>query len=223
MGATVLNRFMSLHTVLKKILRSPVHLTITDNTHIFLNASYRKKSWHVRLHWMFAKASLAVQQQVARYILNHNKKSSKMIDQFIEKHWHWVRHPLPPIVTKGRIYNLQKIFDRLNRRVFKKRLKTKITWGKNRSKKGYEQLQMGSFSTSRNLITLHPSLDQKWVPHYVVEATVFHEMCHAIVPITRLNGRKQIHSPQFKTLEKRYPHLLKAKRWEEKYLGRLLR
>ncbi|MDP2600155.1 MAG: SprT-like domain-containing protein [Deltaproteobacteria bacterium] len=214
---------LRLHVILKKILKGPVRLTVTDNTHVFLNASYRKKIWHVRLHWMFAKASPAVQQQAAQYILNHNKKSSKVIDQFIEDHWHWVRHPLPPIVVKGKIYNLESIFSRLNRRFFRKKLKSKITWGKSGGRQGYEQLQMGSYSTSRDLITVHPSLDQKKVPHYVVESTVFHEMCHAVIPVQKINGRKQIHPPAFKKMEAQYPHLKKAQKWEEENLGTLLR
>ncbi len=216
-------RAEKLYAVLKKILCESIHLTITDNTHVFLNASYRKKMWHVRLHWMFTKAPSPIQHHVARYILNHNKKSSKVIDQFIEEHWHWVRHPLPSIVTKGKVYDLQKIFDRLNRLFLKGKIKAKITWGKSAARRSYEQLQMGSYSSSRRLITIHPSLDQKWVPRHVVEATIFHEMCHAMIPVKKINGRKQIHPLVFKKLEARYPHLQKVQKWEEKNLGSLLR
>ncbi|OGQ06329.1 MAG: hypothetical protein A2W61_07080 [Deltaproteobacteria bacterium RIFCSPLOWO2_01_44_7] len=211
-----------LQQALERILRKPTQLTITDNTHVFLNAAYKKKVWKVRLHWMFLKAPKNLWHHVAQYINTHNKESSKLVDRYIEDHWHWVKHPLPEIQTKGKVYHLQKIFDSLNKRYFHGRLRSKITWGKGLTKRAYEQLQLGSFSTSRNLITVHPNLDQRFVPKHVVEATVFHEMCHAMIPVQTVNGRKQIHPPAFKKLEARYPHLRKARNWEEKNVNRLL-
>ncbi|MDO8527084.1 MAG: SprT-like domain-containing protein [Deltaproteobacteria bacterium] len=212
-----------LHFFLQKILGAPVRLTITDNTHVFLNAVFRKKMWYVRLHWMFPEAGLKIWKHVGHYILKHDRASSKEIDKYIEKKWHRVRHPLPPIETKGKVYDLAKMFQRLNRIYFKGQLKVLITWGKSATRRSYEQLQMGSYSTSRNLITLHPNLDQKFVPPFVVEATLFHEMCHAVLPVRTVNGRKQIHPPAFKKLEERYPPLAKARDWEEVNLARLFK
>lgn len=203
--------------LLQRILKAKVTLIITDNTHVFLNAVCRKKVWNVRLHWMFQKASSKVWWHIARYILDHNKESSKVIDLYIENHWHWVRHPLPPITPKGKVYDLEKILRSLNRRYFKNKLKAQITWGKSPSRRSYEEMQLGSYSTSRNLITIHPSLDHKRIPKYVLEATVFHEMCHAVIPVKTVNGRKQIHPKAFKRLEAKYPHLSKARKWEENY------
>lgn len=208
---------------LQRVLKDSVQLIVNDNTHVFLNANFRKKKWTVRLHWMFLKASKEMPKQIARYILARDKKNSKIIDRFIEKHWDWVRHPLPPIQTKGRYFDLQKIFNHLNQRYLKKKVKAQITWGPSTNRRAYEQMQMGSYSTSRRLITLHPHLDRKFVPRVVVEATIFHEMCHALVPVKEINGRKQIHPPAFKKLEEKYPYLRKAKIWEDKNFGKLLR
>lgn len=208
---------------LQRSLREPVELIINDNTHVFLNAAFRKKRWVIRLHWMFLKASKEMPKHIARYLLTRNKENSKIIDHYIERHWHWVRHPLPPIQTKGKYFDLQKILGRLNRRYLKRKVSAKITWGPSNSRRAYEQMQMGSYSTSRNLITVHPHLDQKFVPRHVVEATVFHEMCHALVPVQEIKGRKQIHPPAFKKLEAKYPHVEKASQWEDKHLSWLLK
>ena len=212
-----------LRQALQRILKRPIQLTITDNTHVFLNAIYKKRVWGIRLHWMFLKAPKNLWRHIGRYIATHHKTSSKLVDRFIEDHWHWVRHPLPPIQTKGKTCDLEKIFRHLNRRYFRGKIKAKITWGKSASRRAYEELQMGSFSTSRQLITIHPHLDQKWIPRFVVEATIFHEMCHAMIPVKTVNGRKQIHPPAFKKLESQYRHLKKVKTWEEKNINRLLR
>lgn len=212
---------------LQRRLREPVRLIVHDNTHIFLTAHFRKKIWTIRLHWMFLRRP-AMAREIARYLLKRDKSSSQAIDRYIEDHWHWVRHPLPPIRTRGRVYDLQKIFDSLNRRFWRgrshgrRRINAKITWGSDSKRAIYEQLQMGSFSSSRRLITVHPRLDHKKVPRYVVEATIFHEMCHAALPVRRVGGRRQIHPPAFKRLEARYPFLKKAIRWEERHLGKIL-
>lgn len=206
---------------LSRRLKEPVRLIVHDNTHIFLTAHFRKKIWTVRIHWMFLR-SQAMAREIARYLLKRDKSSSQAIDLYIEDHWHWVRHPLPPIRTKGRFYDLQKIFGRLNRKFWRGRINAKITWGSDSKRAIYEQLQMGSFSSSRRLITVHPRLDHKKVPRTVVEATIFHEMCHAALPVRRVGGRRQIHPPAFKRLEARYPFLKKAIRWEEQHLGKIL-
>lgn len=208
---------------LQRILKEPVKLVINDNTHVFLNARPLKKGWIIRLHWIFFKKPAEIAKHIGQYVLNRNKQSSKIIDRYIEKHWHWVRHPLPPIRTKGRHYDLQKMLCSLNRRYLKGKVTAQITWGPKNQRRAYEQMQMGSYSTSRNLIEIHPALDQKFVPRYVVEASVFHEMCHALVPVQEKGGRKQIHPPAFKKLEARYPRLAKAVTWEEQNFSRLLK
>lgn len=208
---------------LQRVLKKPVTLIIHDNTHVFLNAYLEKQRWVVRLHWMFLKSPRGMAKQIARYLLTRNKKSSKLIDRYIEDRWHWVRHPLPPIQTKGKYFDLKKVFARLNRRYLKGKVTAKIGWGPKNNRRAYEQMQMGSYSTSRDLIAIHPNLDQKFVPKYVVEATIFHEMCHALVPVREVKGRKQIHPLVFKKLEAKYPHVEKAGEWEDKHLSWLLK
>lgn len=213
----------NLQQILGKHLKAKIALKITDNASVFLRADYRRRVWHIRLHWMFQKAEPSLQKHIARYIDDHNKESSSLIDRFIEDHWHWVHHRMPPIVTKGKIYDLEKLFKKLNRDFLEDKVTAKITWGPSASRRAYEQLQMGSYSTSKNLITVHPHLDQKFVPQYVVEGTIFHEMCHALVPVRKVNGRREIHPPTFKTMETIYPHLKKALEWEGKNLSLLMR
>ncbi|MDO8494442.1 MAG: SprT-like domain-containing protein [Deltaproteobacteria bacterium] len=208
---------------LRNRLKSVVHLVITDNSRVFMNAKLKKKIWQIRLHWMFLRAKEEMASHLVNYILYRNKISSKIIDRFIEDRWNWVHHRLPTIRTEGKVCQLQEIFDVLNRRYLNGRVRAQITWGKNASRRSYEQLQMGSFSSSKRLITIHPHLDQKFVPKYVVEATVFHEMCHAVVRTRVVNGRKLIHTKEFSDLEATYPLLGRAKKWEDKNLRRLLK
>lgn len=209
---------------LQRCLKARVDLTVTDNAHVFLKARLQKHCWKIRLHWMFLKAPAQreLPKHLARYIVWRNRESSKIIDQYIEDHWHWVRHPMPPLRTAGHCYDLRRMFDDLNQRFLDGAVTAQITWGPKQGRRAYEQMQMGSYSSSRNLITIHPALDRKAIPQYVVEATVFHEMCHALVPVRKVNGRRQIHPPEFKTLERRYPRWQEAQRWEERHLGRLL-
>lgn len=214
---------LPLEQVLEKYLQKKVLLTLTDNASIFLNAKLVKGVWHLRLHKMFLRAKPELWRDIAHFSETHNKAASGNIDRYIEDHWHEVKHRMPPIVTKGKVYDLEKIFNALNRRYLQNQVTAKITWGEKATRRAYEQMQMGSYSTSKNLITVHPHLDQKFVPEYVVEATIFHEMCHAVLPAKKINGRRQIHPPAFKKLEERYVHLKKAQEWEGKNLRLLLK
>lgn len=213
------------HTALEKVFKEPVRLLVNDNTHVFFNIYYRKKKWTVRLHWMFLKSEDPAEtaRHLAQYTFYRTKKSARFIDRYIEERWHWVRHPLPPIHTKGKYFDLQAIFNDLNRKYCDGKVAAKITWGKKKEKNYRGQLQMGSYSTSRNLITIHPRLDQKFVPKIVVEATIYHEMCHAMIPVRRVNGRRSVHPPAFKKLEAKYPRLKEVHAWEEKHFNLLLK
>jgi hypothetical protein len=72
------------------------------------------------------------------------------------------------------------------------------------------------------MIRIHPLLDQPFVPRYVVETIVFHEMLHQLIPRQRVNGRWRVHPPAFRLQERRFPYYRQAKQWQHRHLARLL-
>jgi hypothetical protein len=73
------------------------------------------------------------------------------------------------------------------------------------------------------LIRIHCLLDQSFVPRYVVENVVFHEMLHQLIPRQYMNGRWSIHPPEFRRQERRFCYYQQAEQWQRQHLGRLLR
>ncbi len=118
--------------------------------------------------------------------------------------------------------DLDKIFARLNEEHFNDRVQAKIIWGrdvKSRNKSGF---RYGSYDEGKKLIRIHPRLKQGFVPVYVLELTVYHEMCHQFVPSYRKNGTWQSHHPEFKKKEREYKNFKEARNWEKHNWHRLL-
>lgn len=121
------------------------------------------------------------------------------------------------IKTRGKVHNLKKIFDRVNKEHFNGSIKAKITWGRYgcRNVKRKKSITFGTYSDGELLIRIHPALDQKAVPEYYVEAVIHHEMLHETLPPIPGSGSKWIiHHYEFRVAEAKTPTYLLAMKWE---------
>ncbi len=129
----------------------------------------------------------------------------------------------------GQVLDLRELRDELNHAYFGGRIKVEITWGRaavrarHCRRGGKATIQLGSYSYEDNLIRIHRTLDQPRVPRYVVEAVVYHEMLHADLPPVVRNGRRYVHTPEFRRREAELGQLGRAERWIERHLPELLR
>ena len=78
---------------------------------------------------------------------------------------------------------------------------------------------MGSYNAETSTIRINPLLDKKTVPAYFLEFVVYHEMLHAYLGIKTRNGRRSIHSREFRLHEKKFRHYAKAMEWERQRFG----
>ena len=60
------------------------------------------------------------------------------------------------------------------------------------------------------MIRINPRLDSARVPHYYMEFLVYHEMLHAEIGAKKVNGRRIVHSGEFKKREKEFRLYKKA-------------
>lgn len=119
----------------------------------------------------------------------------------------------------GDIYDLNAIFNRLNRQYFASNLrKPTLTWS---VKKTYRVL--GHYDATHDTIVISRSLDSGDVPPYVVDAVLFHEMLHIKHPTVHHNGRHYNHTPAFRRDEERFEHFEAAERWIERSVRKLKR
>jgi hypothetical protein len=108
---------------------------------------------------------------------------------------------------KGKFFDLEEIFERLNRQFFDGLLgRPALGWSLRRSR-----TMLGHFDPSHNAIILSRIFDEAGVLPVAVEYVMFHEMLHLLHPVEHRGTRRCVHTPEFKQAEKKYPRLKEAK------------
>lgn len=128
--------------------------------------------------------------------------------------------PPPPrgLKTKGSVYDLQELYDQVNRKWFNGEIRSHITWGRDNSHKTVRSRRLGSYRHDQKLITIHPVLDDTRVPRKVVAFTVFHEMLHSLQP----PGHRRPHDAAFRKAERAHPDYTWVQRWRKENLEVLI-
>ena len=84
---------------------------------------------------------------------------------------------------EGKYFDLRAIFDRLNERHFRGRLRGyKVMWGRRRKRRPKEYFIFGTIQEEDRVIRINPLLDQPFVPLWFLQYVLYHEMLHAVVP-----------------------------------------
>jgi len=109
--------------------------------------------------------------------------------------------------SRGRHYNLEEIFEDLNRRFFHGLLaRPLMTWSRHASRQS-----LGHYDPAHNTIVISRVFDRADMPVYALEYLVYHEMLHLKHPV-KLNGsRRCVHPKAFQDEERLFPELEKAK------------
>jgi predicted metal-dependent hydrolase len=109
----------------------------------------------------------------------------------------------------GRVYDLEKLFSRINRRHFEGEIERPVlTWSQRRARS-----ILGHHDAAHDTITISKVLDSPEVPEWFVEYILFHEMLHIKHPARIINGRRYYHTAAFRAEEQRYPQYQQAQEW----------
>ncbi|PIR22673.1 MAG: hypothetical protein COV44_06780 [Deltaproteobacteria bacterium CG11_big_fil_rev_8_21_14_0_20_45_16] len=111
----------------------------------------------------------------------------------------------------GRTYDLQSLYDRLNRLYFDSQLKLSIRWGKQNLVKARSNVLLGSYFDKSKEIVISRRLDNPRVPLYFLEHVIFHEMLHSVFP----REKHRMHTEKFKKFERLHPDFDRAREWEK--------
>lgn len=204
-------------------------LTWTDNCSSMIAVRGNAVSgYRLRLHRMFYRAPLPIWRAVAAFIAAPDTAVRQTLRTYIQTHQHLIRSSAPqralsrPLQPRGRYFDLEEILATLNEAYFANGVQAWITWSRRPPQRPRASIRLGSYHAPRRLIRIHRLLDQRYVPRYVVESVVFHEMLHQLIPRQRINGRWLVHPPAFRQREQHFPHYWQAKRWQHIHLMRLL-
>jgi hypothetical protein len=201
----------------------------TNNRSVMLSLKgHARDGYHLRLHHMFLQAPDTVWHALAAYIRNTKGAAREILRTYIQQHQHTICQPPQPaprsplLQARGHYFDLEAIYQELNQTYFANRIQARITWSRQPSKRPRTSIRFGSYHARDRVIRIHRLLDQSFVPRYVVEDVVFHEMLHQLIPRQRVNGRWCIHPPAFRQHEQRFRYHRQAKQWQCRHLSRLL-
>lgn len=195
-----------------------LRLKINDNRSTMLSVKWEPNCTKVSLHRMFLEAPRNVMQALACYLKGEHKKLDPSIRAYIEYNLQQLDYShelnLSKLQTKGRVYDLQEMYDYLNRRYFQGSLGLYITWFGQGRRKICNRITFGLFHDPLRLIKINRLLDNKRFPDYFVAYVIYHEMLHYVCPAyVDEKGQKHIHSKEFKEREKEYRHFKLAQQW----------
>lgn len=221
---------ITLEERLEHLLKRPLSLTLTDNSRSMISVRRSLPGYVVRLHHMFLEADESVLRSLAQYISGRNPNHvTRALRAFIKVNHAKIKRPSRPaalrqpnIMPKGRHYHLQEAFERLNREYFQDRVACRITWGYRRKRPGRQTIRLGSYCRKRKVIRINPILDNAFVPAYVIDHIVHHEMLHHCLGVRKKNGRRIFHDRIFKEREQDFAYRSKARVWLKKHLPTLM-
>ena len=110
------------------------------------------------------------------------------------------------LTTKGRIYDLDASFQRVNRSYFAGQIdKPCLHWNNVPT-----TCKFGHYQKSHDTIMISVSLDDPKVPEMLLDFIMYHELLHKKHGVTRKNGRRIVHSIEFREEERLFVEYEKA-------------
>jgi len=111
--------------------------------------------------------------------------------------------------ARGSTYDLEQIFDELNRSFFYGLLgRPTMTWS------GVEsRTSLGHYDPAHNTIVVSRVFDDPRIPRFVLEYLVYHEMLHLKYPVRLRGSRRCVHPATFQAEESRFPRFEDAKQF----------
>lgn len=199
-----------------------LRLTITDNARCLVRMAHESQrgARPLRLHRMFLHAPARVVEALGDWLLRPQRSDAgRAVDAFLRANVHLVRKaPARQAIlrTSGRVHDLAPMAEEVNTEWFEGVIGSRITWGKRSgSRRRRSSMRFGSYHFQGDLIRIHPALDQRFVPDWVVRFVIFHEMIHAYLGIRRsASGRRQYHGAEFRALERSHPDYERVRAWE---------
>src|SRR5262249_62361370 len=88
---------------------------------------------------------------------------------------------------EGTHFDLRAIFDDLNERYFRGRLRRyNVMWGRRRKHRPREHFIFGTIQEQDRVIRINTALNQPFVPAWFLRYVVYHEKLHSVVPTQTL-------------------------------------
>jgi hypothetical protein len=194
-----------------------VELKVQNNCSLLLSLERKWFLLKISMHHLFLDADEHVHRALITYFKKgkKSKKESLLINAFIEKQRHLIKEKKAALVWQGDEYDLKVLYTKVNETYFQGRLDLKVTYFKTPIRKK-RHITLGTYN--KGVVKINRVLDQKACPAYFVEFILYHEMLHHIFPTKIVNGKRVMHSKEFRQKEKEFKEYPKAKEWKNTIL-----
>ena len=156
---------------------------------------------HILLGKLYRKPAAAVYNH--RYRLYLNRKDVRRQAQLVRQ----IRGRKFISGPQGAHYNLEEIFERLNREHFNGLMaRPQLGWSRTASRS-----MLGHYDPAHHAIIMSKILDQKTVSPLAIDYVMFHEMLHLQHPVDHTGARRRVHTREFRESENKFPGLKEAK------------
>jgi len=216
-------------TTLKSATELEWEIVWTRNRSTLISFRRDQESHCLRIHEIFRMAPAGLALIISEVIEGRLQPWPREIDAYIQQHMHDLQRMQPTtghertlLQTAGRFHNIRQIFEEFNRDYFNNSVKSQLAWMLPKSRRP-RSLHLGNYTEQSDIIKIHPILDSREVPRYVIADTIFHEMTHAFLKTRTRNGRRITHGRDFWKKMEEYPQHAQAEAWLENNLGKLLR
>ncbi|WP_019503270.1 SprT-like domain-containing protein [Pleurocapsa sp. PCC 7319] len=116
---------------------------------------------------------------------------------------------------QGNYYDLEALFHLINQEYFAGEMaKPRLTWNKTLTHR-----KLGHYEPLRDRVVMSRTLDSDRVPQIVVELVLYHELLHKHHGAKLLNGKRMVHTPEFRRSERQFQHYQEAQQWLERSLA----
>ena len=187
-NSTIRLRDGVIHVRISDLLEGAPQSVIDAIAHILLAKIYRKpiEPFHsVRYRRYVSSHDMTVKAHLVRQVRGRKRIES----------------------PQGHFYDLEEIFEDLNRRFFFGLLaRPAMTWSRTCARNS-----LGHYDPAHNAIVVSRIFDRPRVPRYAVEYIVYHEMLHLKHPVKLRGSRRCVHGEEFHAEEKLFPELDRAK------------
>lgn len=214
-------QFTSIQEQLERVSGKKLKLKINDNRSTMLSVRWEPDYTKVSLHRIFLRAPQNVMQALACYLKQEDRIIAPTIKAFIEDNLKKLdySHQLDKrkLYSQGHVYNLQHIYNDINKEYFNNRLNLYITWFGNAIQRNRTRITFGLYHDPLKLIKINRMLDSPSFPDYLVSYVIYHEMLHHVCPsYVDEKGLNRVHSKEFKERESQFRHFDLAQDWIKK-------
>jgi len=187
-NSTIRLREGVMHVRVSDLLEGAPETVIKAIAHILLSKIYRKPIQP--LHATRYRRYISSHDMTAKAHLVRQVRGRKRIES-----------------ARGKVYDLDEVFEELNRQFFHGLLaRPQMTWSR-----AHARNSLAHYDPAHNAIVVSRVFDHARVPRYAIEYIVYHEMLHLKYPVKLRGSRRCVHGPEFQAEEKLFPRLQEAK------------